>query len=321
MHQSTISSKKISKITGQTHGKVLRKIRRLIPTIKNFNKKHYGKIKIHYFIPSKYKDRLNRSQPCYKVTKVGCDFYAASNHWDVDRATRIINAFHRYFRKNSSNSANYATSTKARSQAKNINFTMSDSYAQYEKYIMDTPMNEKQAYYILTQLNYMNIDGTPTTKADQSGLTYRLTHVGMQLDDARNREMVQRNQSKITIQDQDYASLLCKDILLLSYYIKKHMPKDKRIIKALEHLSNKVNSGQNYSGEYSAHELFLLLFFGYRIKHWGQKNVVDYQVDELVKDFNTIFQSNATTIGTDRALDLLSKIMHLKNVQQLVQLI
>ena len=68
--QQTLTSLEVSEMVGRQHKDVMRDIRSILG--------HLDELKIaptSYFIDSTYKDDLNRPQPCYLLTKIGCELY------------------------------------------------------------------------------------------------------------------------------------------------------------------------------------------------------------------------------------------------------
>lgn len=68
--EQTISSLEVAEMVGRRHDNVMSEIRTIIS--------HLGddlKIKDIYFIESEYIDKANRTKPCYRLTKKGCELY------------------------------------------------------------------------------------------------------------------------------------------------------------------------------------------------------------------------------------------------------
>lgn len=68
--ERTISSLEVAEMVGRRHDNVMSEIRNIIS--------HLGddlKIKDIYFIESEYIDKANRTKPCYRLTKKGCELY------------------------------------------------------------------------------------------------------------------------------------------------------------------------------------------------------------------------------------------------------
>ncbi len=68
--QKNISSLEVAEMVGRRHDQVLRDIKTII--------EHFGddhKSVGNYFIEETYQDNLNRTKPCYLLTKKGCELY------------------------------------------------------------------------------------------------------------------------------------------------------------------------------------------------------------------------------------------------------
>lgn len=76
----TLDSREVAKIVGKEHDKLLRDIRNYISQMKQANKESPSlESPINssdYFIESTYVNRQNKKQPCYEITKLGCEFVA-----------------------------------------------------------------------------------------------------------------------------------------------------------------------------------------------------------------------------------------------------
>ena len=67
----TVSSLEVAEMIEQEHKELLKRIRRFT------NQLDEGKISpIDFWIESTYTDELNRTKPCYQITKKGCEFIA-----------------------------------------------------------------------------------------------------------------------------------------------------------------------------------------------------------------------------------------------------
>ncbi|MET4562225.1 Rha family phage regulatory protein [Lysinibacillus parviboronicapiens] len=68
--QKNISSLEVAEMVGREHKNVMQDIRVIIGNLDEL------KIQpISYFVESTYKDNLNRTKPCYLLTKQGCELY------------------------------------------------------------------------------------------------------------------------------------------------------------------------------------------------------------------------------------------------------
>lgn len=68
--QNNISSLEVAEMVGRRHDQVLRDIKIIV--------EHFGddhKSVGNYFIDGTYRDNLNRTKPCYLLTKKGCELY------------------------------------------------------------------------------------------------------------------------------------------------------------------------------------------------------------------------------------------------------
>lgn len=87
----TITSMEVAEMVGKEHNMLLRDIRRYIEQL--------GQSKIaqsNFFTESTYKNKQNKEQPCYNVTKKGCEFIAHKLTGIKGTAftARYINRFH-----------------------------------------------------------------------------------------------------------------------------------------------------------------------------------------------------------------------------------
>lgn len=73
--QCTLTSLEVAEMVGRQHKDVLRNIRNIIK---------YIDLDMEFvkscFLKSNYVDYRNRKQPCYLITKKGCELYARSMH-------------------------------------------------------------------------------------------------------------------------------------------------------------------------------------------------------------------------------------------------
>lgn len=80
MNRTKISSPEVAKMTGKEHNMLLRDIRNYISQIEKANKEcadlHRPINSNDYFVQSTYTDLQNKSQPCYDISRMGCDFIA-----------------------------------------------------------------------------------------------------------------------------------------------------------------------------------------------------------------------------------------------------
>lgn len=88
---STITSMEVAEMVGKDHNMLLRDIRRYSEQL--------GQSKIaqsDFFIESTYRNSQNKTQPCYEVTKKGCEFIAhkLTGVKGTEFTARYINRFH-----------------------------------------------------------------------------------------------------------------------------------------------------------------------------------------------------------------------------------
>lgn len=69
--EQTITSMETAEMIGKTHSKLMRDIREYITQLDQSKVGH-----IDFFTESTYRDANSRLQPCYQVTKKGCEFIA-----------------------------------------------------------------------------------------------------------------------------------------------------------------------------------------------------------------------------------------------------
>lgn len=91
LEQKYIDSREVAEMVGKEHGKLLRDIRNYI--------KQLGQAKIgqsDFFTESAYKNGQNKTQPCYLVTKKGCEFIAhkLTGVKGTEFTAKYINRFH-----------------------------------------------------------------------------------------------------------------------------------------------------------------------------------------------------------------------------------
>lgn len=70
--ERSISSLEIAEMVGRRHDQVLRDIKTVIEHL-GFGDDH--KSVGNYFVQETYKDDLNRTKPCFQLTKKGCELY------------------------------------------------------------------------------------------------------------------------------------------------------------------------------------------------------------------------------------------------------
>ena len=71
LEQKTISSVEVAEMVGKEHSKLLRDIRTYVEQLGRAN---FGQS--DFFTESTYQNSQNKTQPCYMVTKKGCEFIA-----------------------------------------------------------------------------------------------------------------------------------------------------------------------------------------------------------------------------------------------------
>lgn len=76
----TLDSREVAKMVMKEHDKLLRDIRNYISQMKQANEESPS-LESHinpsdYFIKSSYVNKQNKKQPCYEITKLGCEFVA-----------------------------------------------------------------------------------------------------------------------------------------------------------------------------------------------------------------------------------------------------
>lgn len=97
--QNAISSLEVAEMVEKEHSKLLKDIRRYILQIGQANLSLSSELKIapgDFFIESTYINSQNKKQPCYNVTKKGCEFIAHKLTGVKGAAftARYINRFH-----------------------------------------------------------------------------------------------------------------------------------------------------------------------------------------------------------------------------------
>lgn len=84
MNRTKISSSEVAKMMGKEHNMLLRDIRNYILQMMQANEESpnlESPIKpTDYFIESTYINSQNKSQPCYDISRIGCDFIANKLH-------------------------------------------------------------------------------------------------------------------------------------------------------------------------------------------------------------------------------------------------
>mgnify|MGYP004597587377 FL=1 len=91
LEQKTITSLEVADMVGKDHSKLLRDIRNYVEQL--------GQAKIgqsDFFTESTYKNSQNKEQPCYLVTKKGCEFIAhkLTGVKGTEFTAKYINRFH-----------------------------------------------------------------------------------------------------------------------------------------------------------------------------------------------------------------------------------
>lgn len=89
--EQTLSSVEVAEMVGKSHAKLLRDIRTYIEQL--------GESKIgqsDFFTESTYQNSQNKIQPCYRITKKGCEFIAhkLTGQKGTEFTAKYINKFH-----------------------------------------------------------------------------------------------------------------------------------------------------------------------------------------------------------------------------------
>lgn len=89
--EQTITSMETAEMIGKTHSKLMRDIREYINQLDQSKVGH-----IDFFSESTYRDANNRLQPCYQVTRKGCEFIAhkLTGVKGTQFTAKYINRFH-----------------------------------------------------------------------------------------------------------------------------------------------------------------------------------------------------------------------------------
>ena len=77
--EQTLTSMEVSEMVGKNHKELMRDIRRYCNQISKANEELEGERKIalsDFFKESTYKNSQNKTQPCFDITKKGCEFIA-----------------------------------------------------------------------------------------------------------------------------------------------------------------------------------------------------------------------------------------------------
>ena len=87
----TITSLEVAEMVGKEHKNIIRDIRTYVAEL--------GKLKIeptNFFVESEYLDKQNKKQPCYDITKKGCEFIAhkLTGIKGTEFTAKYINRFH-----------------------------------------------------------------------------------------------------------------------------------------------------------------------------------------------------------------------------------
>lgn len=72
-----VNSREVAEMTGKIHSHLLRDIKNYKATLDNANVEMKPELaSTNFFVPATYQDNLNRTKPCYLLTKKGCDMVA-----------------------------------------------------------------------------------------------------------------------------------------------------------------------------------------------------------------------------------------------------
>lgn len=72
-----VDSREVVEMTGKIHSHLLRDIKNYKATLDNANVEMKPELaSTNFFIPATYQDNLNRTKPCYLLTRKGCDMVA-----------------------------------------------------------------------------------------------------------------------------------------------------------------------------------------------------------------------------------------------------
>lgn len=97
--EQTLTSMEVSEMVGKNHKELMRDIRRYCNQISKANEELEGERKIalsDFFKESTYKNSQNKTQPCFDITKKGCEFIAhkLTGVKGTDFTAQYINRFH-----------------------------------------------------------------------------------------------------------------------------------------------------------------------------------------------------------------------------------
>lgn len=97
--ESTLDSREVAEMVGKNHKNLLRDITRYTEQINESNLALVAELKIEpsdFFRKSTYRDINNKNQPCYQITKKGCEFIAhkLTGRKGTEFTARYINRFH-----------------------------------------------------------------------------------------------------------------------------------------------------------------------------------------------------------------------------------
>ena len=107
-NNNTITSIEVAQMIGKEHRFLLRDIHRYINQINKINETKIGESKIaltDFFIESNYITSQNKTQPCYNVTRKGCEFIAnkLTGIKGTEFTARYVNKFHELEENNINN--------------------------------------------------------------------------------------------------------------------------------------------------------------------------------------------------------------------------
>ena len=87
--EQTLTSMEVSEMVGKNHKELMRDIRRYCNQISKANEELEGERKIalsDFFKESTYKNSQNKTQPCFDITKKGCEFIAHGFHSSIHQS-------------------------------------------------------------------------------------------------------------------------------------------------------------------------------------------------------------------------------------------
>lgn len=130
--QQTINSREVAKMVGREHKNVIKDIRRIIEQL--------GELKSEpsYFIESTYINEQNKEQPCFDLTKKGCELY--SNRMTGAKGTQFAVAYIEQFNEmeNHIKTANPSIESEikrmnAEARLKNANARLAKTFVELSK--------------------------------------------------------------------------------------------------------------------------------------------------------------------------------------------